>query len=83
MHLAPYYTSLTIRRFSDGQEIKVALPRDAKAGAPVWSPDGIPTRWSLYMRNRPDRALFQDAIYAKAAAYAKEKNLPARDPATN
>ncbi len=40
MHLAPYYTSLLIRRLSDGQEIKVALPRDPKLGAPVWSPDG-------------------------------------------
>lgn len=29
-----------------------------------------------------DRALFHDAIFAKAAAYAKEKNLPPRD-ATN
>jgi branched-chain amino acid transport system substrate-binding protein len=26
-----------------------------------------------------DRSLFHDAIFAKAAAYAKEKNLPARD----
>ena len=30
-----------------------------------------------------DRALFHDAIFAKAAAYAKEKSLPARDAATN
>ena len=30
-----------------------------------------------------DRALFHDAIYEKAAAYAKEKNLPPRDPPTN
>ena len=30
-----------------------------------------------------DRALFHDAIYAKAAAYAKEKNLPAREAPTN
>ena len=30
-----------------------------------------------------DRALFHDAIFAKAAAYAKEKNLPPRDAATN
>ncbi len=30
-----------------------------------------------------DRALFHDAIFAKAAAYAKEKNLPPRDVATN
>jgi branched-chain amino acid transport system substrate-binding protein len=30
-----------------------------------------------------DRALFHDAIYAKAAAYAKEKNLPPREVSTN
>lgn len=30
-----------------------------------------------------DRALFHDAIFAKAAAYAAEKNLPPRDAATN
>jgi branched-chain amino acid transport system substrate-binding protein len=30
-----------------------------------------------------DRALFHKAIYAKAAAYAKEKNLPAREAPTN
>ncbi len=30
-----------------------------------------------------DRALFHDAIFAKAAAYAKEKNLPPRDAATD
>jgi len=30
-----------------------------------------------------DRALFHDAIYAKAAAYAKEKNLPPREASTN
>ncbi len=30
-----------------------------------------------------DRALFHDAIFAKAAAYAKEKNLPARETVTN
>jgi branched-chain amino acid transport system substrate-binding protein len=30
-----------------------------------------------------DRALFHDAIYAKAAAYAKEKNLAPREASTN
>jgi branched-chain amino acid transport system substrate-binding protein len=30
-----------------------------------------------------DRALFHDAIYAKAAAYAKEKSLPPREASTN
>jgi dipeptidyl aminopeptidase/acylaminoacyl peptidase len=40
MHLAPYYTSFAIRHLSDGQEIKLTLPQDAKVSAPVWSPDG-------------------------------------------
>lgn len=40
VHLAPYYTSFTLMRLSDGQEIKLALPAGAKLGAPVWSPDG-------------------------------------------
>ncbi|MQB40444.1 ABC transporter substrate-binding protein [Rhizobium sp. ICMP 5592] len=30
-----------------------------------------------------DRPLFKDAIFAKAAAYAKEKNLPPREPVAN
>jgi dipeptidyl aminopeptidase/acylaminoacyl peptidase len=40
MHLAANYMSFTIRRLSDGAEIKPALPKDAKLGAPIWSPDG-------------------------------------------
>lgn len=40
MHLAANFVSLTIRRLSDGAEIKLTTPRDAKLGAPVWSPDG-------------------------------------------
>jgi len=40
MHLAANYLSFTIRRLSDGAEIKVALPHDAKLGEPIWSPDG-------------------------------------------
>jgi dipeptidyl aminopeptidase/acylaminoacyl peptidase len=40
MHLAANYLSFTIRRLSDGAEIKVALPQDAKLGEPIWSPDG-------------------------------------------
>jgi branched-chain amino acid transport system substrate-binding protein len=32
---------------------------------------------------RGDRSLFHDAIFAKAASYAKQKNLPPRDVATN
>jgi branched-chain amino acid transport system substrate-binding protein len=30
-----------------------------------------------------NRALFRDAIFAKAEAYAKQKNLPPREPVTN
>ncbi len=40
MHLAPSYTSYAIRRLSDGGEVKIATPPDAKLGAPIWSPDG-------------------------------------------
>jgi dipeptidyl aminopeptidase/acylaminoacyl peptidase len=40
MHLAPSYRSFSIRRLSDGAEVKISLPTDAKLGAPVWSPDG-------------------------------------------
>src|SRR5262249_31507090 len=40
IHLAASYSSFMIRRLSDGTEIKPTLPRDAKLGAPVWSPDG-------------------------------------------
>ncbi|MGO9938038.1 MAG: hypothetical protein ACLPH3_10245 [Terracidiphilus sp.] len=39
-HLAPYYTTFTLMRISEGQEIKLALPAGAKLGAPIWSPDG-------------------------------------------
>jgi dipeptidyl aminopeptidase/acylaminoacyl peptidase len=40
MHLAPYYTSYSIKRLSDGGDVKVTLPAGAKPGLPVWSPDG-------------------------------------------
>ena len=40
MHLAPNYTSFSIKRLSDGGDVKVTLPGAAKLGAPVWSPDG-------------------------------------------
>ena len=40
MHLATNYISFSIRRLSDGAEIKLALPRDGKLGEPIWSPDG-------------------------------------------
>jgi dipeptidyl aminopeptidase/acylaminoacyl peptidase len=40
MHLAANYSSFTIRKLSDGAEIKPSLPREAKLGPPIWSPDG-------------------------------------------
>jgi dipeptidyl aminopeptidase/acylaminoacyl peptidase len=44
MHLAPNYSSYTIKRLAEGPdsaaEIAVALPANPKLGAPVWSPDG-------------------------------------------
>jgi dipeptidyl aminopeptidase/acylaminoacyl peptidase len=40
MHLAPNYISFDLKRLSDGESVKLALPQDAKLGAPVWSPDG-------------------------------------------
>src|SRR5580698_2164780 len=40
MHLAPTFTSYSIKRLSDGGDIKVTLPPGAKPGPPVWSPDG-------------------------------------------
>jgi dipeptidyl aminopeptidase/acylaminoacyl peptidase len=41
MHQAANFLSFSIRRLSDGAEIKVStVPRDAKLGTPVWSSDG-------------------------------------------
>jgi dipeptidyl aminopeptidase/acylaminoacyl peptidase len=40
MHQATTYTSYAIQRLSDGGEVKISTPRDAKLGAPIWSPDG-------------------------------------------
>jgi hypothetical protein len=40
MHLAPNFMSFSMRRLSNGAEVQVALPHDAKLGAPIWSPDG-------------------------------------------
>src|SRR3984885_11727539 len=40
VHMAAYYVSLAIKRLPGGEDIAVALPRDGKFGAPVWSPDG-------------------------------------------
>ncbi len=40
MHLAPTYTSLSIKSLSDGKDIPVSLPKQASVSAPIWSPDG-------------------------------------------
>jgi dipeptidyl aminopeptidase/acylaminoacyl peptidase len=40
LHLAPYYLSFALKRLPDGADIRVATPKDAKLGAPIWSPDG-------------------------------------------
>lgn len=39
-HRAPYFVSLSIKKISDGSEMKIALPAGAQAGVPQWSPDG-------------------------------------------
>jgi dipeptidyl aminopeptidase/acylaminoacyl peptidase len=40
MHGAATYTSFAIQRLSDGAEVKIATPRDAKLSGLIWSPDG-------------------------------------------
>ena len=40
MHLAPTYSSLTLKQLASGGEIKISLPPSPKLGAPAWSPDG-------------------------------------------
>jgi dipeptidyl aminopeptidase/acylaminoacyl peptidase len=40
MHLAPYSISFEMKRLTDGADIKISTPANAKLGAPVWSPDG-------------------------------------------
>src|SRR5688500_7995301 len=39
-HRYQYAVALTLKRISDGSEVKIALPPGAKIGAPQWSPDG-------------------------------------------
>ncbi|HZL55643.1 MAG TPA: hypothetical protein VFC21_01090, partial [Bryobacteraceae bacterium] len=36
MHLAPTFTSFSIKRISDGAEVKIALPAQPKMSAPIW-----------------------------------------------
>jgi dipeptidyl aminopeptidase/acylaminoacyl peptidase len=40
LHLAPYYLSFALKRLPDGADVPVSVPKDAKLGAPIWSPDG-------------------------------------------
>src|SRR5215472_6913036 len=40
MHLAPYSISFELKHLTDGADIKISTPANAKLGAPVWSPDG-------------------------------------------
>jgi hypothetical protein len=39
--------------------VRESLSVQAEGSATLWSPGGAATRWSLIMRNRPERALFQ------------------------
>ena len=40
MHAAPYAISFEMKRLSDGSDVKISTPANAKLGVPVWSPDG-------------------------------------------
>ncbi len=40
LHLAPVFTSFSLKRLSDGSDVQIAIPSSAKLSAPVWSPDG-------------------------------------------
>jgi hypothetical protein len=40
LHLAPVFTSFSLKRLSDGSDVKIAIPHSAKLSAPIWSPDG-------------------------------------------
>ena len=59
-----------------------AQDHEGQPAAKIQQWDG--TKWNpLTDWLQGDRPLFHDAIFAKAAAYAKEKSLPAREAATN
>jgi dipeptidyl aminopeptidase/acylaminoacyl peptidase len=40
MHSAPNYITYSIKRLSDGDDIKIPMAGDLKLSPPVWSPDG-------------------------------------------
>ena len=40
LHLAPVFTSFSMKRLSDGSDIKIGIPSAAILSAPMWSPDG-------------------------------------------
>jgi len=39
-HRSQYYVALSLKRISDGSDIKIELPPNAKISAPLWSGDG-------------------------------------------
>lgn len=39
-HRAQYFMALTLKKISDGSEMKITLPANVRAGMPSWSPDG-------------------------------------------
>src|ERR1700759_4931527 len=39
MHLAPNFSSFTLKQIASGVETKIVVPPASKLGAPVWSPD--------------------------------------------
>jgi dipeptidyl aminopeptidase/acylaminoacyl peptidase len=40
LNRAPSFSSYMLKRISDGSDVKLTLPKDAKLSAPIWSPDG-------------------------------------------
>jgi dipeptidyl aminopeptidase/acylaminoacyl peptidase len=40
MHLAPSYSSFSLKLLANGADLKLALPPSPKLSAPIWSPDG-------------------------------------------
>jgi hypothetical protein len=39
-HRAPYFVRMTLKSIADGAEMRIELPANARAGAPLWSADG-------------------------------------------
>jgi dipeptidyl aminopeptidase/acylaminoacyl peptidase len=51
MHLAPYFVSFGVKRLADGGDVAITVPKPAKLGAPVWSPDG---KQFAFTNTKPD-----------------------------